>query len=373
MFSKTLNTAVVALAASSMVAAQTHTDCNPLKESCKPDPAFGNQKVDCDFTKGFCKEFKALEGTDIKTNGQGAVFTIEKATNAPTIQTNKYIMFGRVDVTVQAAEGAGIVTSAVLQSDDLDEIDLEWVGGDNKQVQSNYFSKGDTTTYDRGAFHAVDAPLTSTHTYSVEWTKDKVDWLIDDKVVRTLLAANAHGANGFPQTPMQIKLGTWVAGLPDKSKWTVEWAGGLTDFSKAPFNAYYKSVKITDYAGGDAPATKPVKEYTYTDKSGNWQSIKAVGGSNGSDDDNSSSSKESTKTTSAKESSTKAPSTTDDATTLTTATPSATGGDSTATGSEPTSATGTPTTVPGSNGAGRNGLAIGGLLLAAGAMVAQLL
>lgn len=360
--------------------ASTHTSCgndsqaNTFQLGCKPDPAFGNQKVDCDFTKGFCKEFKALEGTDIKTNGQGAVFTIEKATNAPTIQTNKYIMFGRVDVTVQAAEGAGIVTSAVLQSDDLDEIDLEWVGGDNKQVQSNYFSKGDTTTYDRGAFHAVGAPLTSTHTYSIEWTKDKVDWLIDDKVVRTLLAANAHGANGFPQTPMQIKLGTWVAGLPDKSKWTVEWAGGLTDFSKAPFNAYYKSVKITDYAGGDSAATKPVKEYTYTDKSGNWQSIKAVGGSNGSDDDNSSSSsKEPTKTTSAKESSTKSPSTTDDATTLTTATPSATGGDSTATGSESTSATGTPTTVPGSNGAGRNGLAIGGLLLAAGAMVAQLL
>ena len=46
--------------------------------------------------------------------------------NAPTITSKKYIFFGRVEIVIQAAFGAGVVTSAVLQSDCLDEID--WVG-----------------------------------------------------------------------------------------------------------------------------------------------------------------------------------------------------------------------------------------------------
>lgn len=45
-----------------------------------------------------------------------------KESNAPTIGTEKYIFFGRIDVVCQAAAGQGIVTSAVLQSDDLDEV-----------------------------------------------------------------------------------------------------------------------------------------------------------------------------------------------------------------------------------------------------------
>lgn len=382
MFSKISSAAVLALAAT-MASAQTHTDCNPLEKSCPADPAFGNKKVDCDFTKGSCDAFKELAGTKITYNGKGAQFKIDNPKGAPTIQSGKYIMFGRVDVEVQAAEGAGIVTSAVLQSDDLDEIDWEWVGGDNKQVQTNYFSKGDTTTYDRGKFHPVSNPLTTSHTYSIEWTKDAVNWMVDGNNVRTLTAASAKGGSAFPQTPMQIKLGTWTAGTPDKSKWTVEWAGGLTDFSKAPFNAYYKSIKIVDYAGGDSPASKGVKEYVYGDKTGTWKSIKAVAGdgssSDNDDDDDktsSSSAKDTTKTSTKKEeSSTKAPASTTDSSETSMATPTPTPtGDETSTGTDETSS-GKPTATdaPNTNGAASAGLTLGSFFLAAGAAAAQLL
>ena len=56
---------------------------------------------------------------------KGAVFSISSDGNAPTITSTKYIFFGRVEIVIQAAFGVGIVTSAVLQSDCLDEID--WV------------------------------------------------------------------------------------------------------------------------------------------------------------------------------------------------------------------------------------------------------
>ncbi|KAH8722149.1 concanavalin A-like lectin/glucanase domain-containing protein [Ilyonectria robusta] len=301
MFSKSISVAALAIAASSLVSAQTFTDCNPLEKSCPADPAFGAQTAACDFTKNgaSCDIFHELPGTDLTYNSKGANFIIQKESNAPTVRSNNYLFFGRVDVVVQAAEGQGIVTSAVLQSDDLDEIDWEWVGGDNAQVQTNYFSKGDTSTYDRGAYHPVAAPLTSYHKYSIEWTSTAVNWLIDDAIVRTLLAADAHGANGFPQTPMQVKLGTWVAGGKNTAKGTVEWAGGYTNFDDAPFNAYYQSISITDYMGKDAPGQNSnVKEYVYGDKTGNWDSIVVKKG-DGSDDATTTTSKAKTTSTEA--------------------------------------------------------------------------
>ncbi|KAF5673655.1 CRH1-family glycosidase [Fusarium denticulatum] len=290
MFSKAFTTAAMALACAGMVSAQTFTDCNPLKKTCPADPAFGDNEVDCDLTKGACDAFHGMIGTELKYSDRGALFRINKESDAPTIRSDNYLFFGRVDVVVQAAKGQGIVTSAVLQSDDLDEVDWEWVGGDDAQVQSNYFSKGDTTTYDRAQYHPVAAPLTTTHKYSIEWTSTKIDWLIDDAVVRTLNAADAKGANGFPQTPMQVKLGTWVAGGKNSNEGTREWAGGYTDFDDAPFDAYYRSVTIIDYAGKDAPGqNKGAKQYVYTDKTGDWTSIKVEKTSSDNDDDKTSS------------------------------------------------------------------------------------
>ncbi|PNY25551.1 glycosidase crf1 [Tolypocladium capitatum] len=368
MLSKTLSAAAVALAASTLVSAQTFTTCNPLKTSCPADPAFGSQ-VTCDFTKGKSSSFIEAEGTTLQYNGNGAVFKINSETDAPTIHTGKYIFFGRIDVEVQAAAGQGIVTSAVLQSDDLDEIDWEWVGGDNTQVQTNYFSKGDTSTYDRGAYHPVSNPTGSFHTYSVEWTSQAVNWLIDGAVVRTLTYQAAKGGSTFPQTPMQVKLGTWVAGGKNAPVGTVQWAGGYTDFSKAPFLGYYKSIAITDYAGKDKPANGGVKEYIYGDNTGTYQSIKVVGGDSGSSSSSSGTQYSTLKSTG-----------TGSKTTLATATSTSSNSSSTAaattTGSPSNSApsgSSKPTTVKGS-GTSRTATAVGSVLLAgAGVLIAQLL
>lgn len=200
----------------------------------------------------------------------GAVFTINKETEAPTFTSTGYIFFGRVDVVARASVGTGVVTSFVLQSDDLDEIDWEWLGGDDTQVQTNYFSKGDTTTYDRGGFSGVGSPQADFHTYTIDWTAEKLDWIIDGTVVRTLNYADAKGGASYPQTPMQIKLGTWVAGRKDAPEGTVQWAGGYTDFSQAPFNGYYKSVTVKDYMNG----AKSAGSYVYGDQTGTYQSIK---------------------------------------------------------------------------------------------------
>lgn len=128
-------------------------------------------------------------------------------------------MFGRVEFKVKPAPGVGIVSSAVLQSDDLDEIDWEWLGGDSSQVQSNYFGKGQTTTWNRGAFHANPNNQADFHTYTIDWTANQIAWQIDGRTVRTLSPDSAQGQ--YPQTPMMIKIGSWSGGDPSNAPGTV--------------------------------------------------------------------------------------------------------------------------------------------------------
>ncbi|KAI5296571.1 hypothetical protein KEM52_000019 [Ascosphaera acerosa] len=257
---------LITLALASLGAAQTTTKCNPLKQSCPADPALGGH-VTFDF-KSAPDRFTHIGG-EPSYGSDGATFTISKKGDAPTIGSDFYIMFGHVDITMKAAPGTGIVSSAILQSDDLDEIDWEWLGGDGGNVQSNYFGKGITGDYDRAAFHPVADSEGQWHTYGIDWTKDRIQWIIDGNVVRTLTPQDADGGSQYPQSPMNVRIGSWAGGASD-DEGTVEWAGGETDFSQAPFKMLVKSLEITDYSTGDS--------YSYSGNSGSWQSIKSDGG-----------------------------------------------------------------------------------------------
>ncbi|KAL1892503.1 hypothetical protein Sste5346_007013 [Sporothrix stenoceras] len=307
MFSKLISTSAVILLSASMATAQTSSLCNPVKgQTCPADPAFGGQ-VTIDFTKGASEYFTLADGTTLNYDAsKGAAFSIAAETNAPTITSTKYLFFGTVEAVIQVAPGTGVVTSFVLQSDDLDEIDWEWLGGDTAQVQTNYFSKGDTSTYDRGGFSPVSNPQTEFHTYTLDWSPDAVVWSIDGTVVRTLTSAEAKNGATFPQTPMQIKLGTWDAGASTQPEGTVEWAGGHTPFgsgSGAPYVAYYKSITVTDRSNGVSGASS----YSYTGTSGTYESIKVnTGGETSGNSTETTTSKTSTKTSSKTSTSTKA-------------------------------------------------------------------
>ncbi|RAL03249.1 glycoside hydrolase family 16 protein [Aspergillus ibericus CBS 121593] len=291
--------AVTALAAVPLCAAQTYSSCNPLNKTCPADKGLNQWSFSTNFTVGESAfdRWNTTAGT-VNSTSKGAEFKISEQGDAPTIESNFYIFFGYVEVTFRAANGTGIISTSVLESNDLDEIDWEQVSTYDDEIQTNYFGKGNTTSYDRATTVNVTTPEETYHTYGVNWTASKTEWIRDGVVVRTLEYADAVDGKNYPQTPMTIRVGIWAGGDPDNSAGTIEWAGGETDYDDGPFIMYLESVKVINY--------NPAEYYNYTDKTGDYTSIHAYNltSSKSTNSNSSSSGSSSTGTSSSSSSST---------------------------------------------------------------------
>lgn len=255
--------------------------CNPVTNAtgaCMPNPGLPNSTYYIDFTTQATlpPDWTISNYASVPFGPSGAEFTFAKRYDSPQLFTNFYIFFGRVETVMKVAPGQGIVSSAVLMSDDADEIDWEFSGNNfNLSTaglgQNNYFGKGVTGNYDRGQFFNMASPQTQFHTYTTDWSPTQITWSVDGVVIRTLTAAEcaAKGSNyQYPQTPSKFQLGMWDGGDADANWGTVSWAGGYTDVSKAPYTMYVKSVSITN--------ANPAWAYNWTDQSGSWQSIQLL-------------------------------------------------------------------------------------------------
>ncbi|KAI1338869.1 concanavalin A-like lectin/glucanase domain-containing protein [Xylariaceae sp. FL0016] len=250
---------------STVVTAQTSTSCNPTEKTCSSDTGLDSTSYSVDFTQGSSDDWNVTYGSVTYDSNNGATFTISESGDAPTIQTNFYIFFGVVSIFLKAATGTGIVSSAILESDDLDEIDWEWLGGSADEVETNYFGKGNTSSYDRADYYQIDDTQSSDRNYTIVWTKEATTWYVDGELKRTLNYADAVDGTNYPQTPMRVKLGVWAGGDSSNSEGTIEWAGGSTNYDDGPFNMYVTKVEITNY--------NPASTYTYSDTTGDYSSI----------------------------------------------------------------------------------------------------
>lgn len=255
------NTVATASFISSVIAV-----CNPLTSGdCDPNPALASSFKE-DFTSK-SKYFDELKSKGLSYGDEGISFSLKDRFDNPSIKSNFYMMFGKVEVVMKAAPGQGVVSSFYLQSDDLDEIDIEFFGGDKTQVQSNFFAKGDTTTYTRGGYHNTPGdPTDEFMTYTVDWTEDQLSWAVNGDVVRTL---KPDDPEGYPQSPMALYAGIWAGGDPSNPQGTIEWAGGETTYGPT-YTMVIKSLVVTDYSTG--------KAYKYSDQSGDWESIELIDG-----------------------------------------------------------------------------------------------
>ncbi|KUI54522.1 putative glycosidase crf1 [Cytospora mali] len=225
-----------------------NAQCNPTKGTCSPIPGL-TSTLNTDFTKltsSLTKDWVVATDEPFSTSStNGAVLSMKKRGDASYIWTSGYFQYGHVDVVLQTAPGVGVITAGVLYSDTLDEIDLEFSGNDYgakmPTFETNYFGKGITGTYDRST--SVSPGFNTTtgfHTYSLDWTADKLTWSVDGTVVRTLLKANCdNNEHQYPQTPAQFHVGVWDGGDPSNAPGVIQWAGGQTNLNGFPYTAYF--------------------------------------------------------------------------------------------------------------------------------------
>ena len=259
--------------------AQTTTDCDPLKRTnCPVNLALGMTNLFNFTDKPIDTEtvWNITNGKIDAGNG-GVAFSIQAKKQAPTIKSNFYFFFGSTSVVMRASKGNGIVSSIMLLSDDRDEIDWEWLGGNNTHVQTNYFGKGNDEKHENSMWHPVQDPINLFHNYTVNWSKEQIQWLIDDKVIRTVAYGNSQGKGAFyPQTPMALHIGNWDGGSSDSlgtRQWALQLKGdktdGTTDMSGSPFTQTVSQIRVAD---SHTNATT----YEYGDTTGSWQSIKVA-------------------------------------------------------------------------------------------------
>lgn len=69
---------------------------------------------------------------------------------------------------------------------------------------------------------------------------------------------------------MNVRIGIWAGGDPNNAEGTIEWAGGETDYSAAPFTMVVEKVEVRN--------ENPGGSYQYGDMSGSFESIVVDGG-----------------------------------------------------------------------------------------------
>ncbi|GAA6034288.1 hypothetical protein JCM8097_003826 [Rhodosporidiobolus ruineniae] len=194
----------------------------------------------------------------IVQNGE-LVLSLTEDGGGTRVSTTRNMLYGTISAYMKTVGTAGVVTAFITMSGVKDEIDIEWTGGETDEVQTNYFWEGVVPdwTENHGGTHTAKNRDTTYHTYTMNWTPTQLQWLVDNKVVRTLLKSNTTGGNQYPQTPSRVQFSVWPAGIAGTSNGTIEWAGGMIDWSSKEytsqgyFSANVKWLSIQCYDGSD--------------------------------------------------------------------------------------------------------------------------
>jgi len=133
--------------------------------------------------------------------------------------------FGRYEVTMKPAKGAGLVTGFFVYTGPYygtrhDEIDIEFLGQDTTKMHVAWFVDGALTAHlvDLG-FDAAD----TMNTYAFEWHPDRLKWFAGD----TLIFEHHVSQGPIPTEPSRLFLNLWAA---DPS--IANWAGTASKTQK---------------------------------------------------------------------------------------------------------------------------------------------
>ncbi|WWC90229.1 uncharacterized protein L201_005162 [Kwoniella dendrophila CBS 6074] len=271
--------------------------CEPLysfkSTSCRPNPICQSQqtyftdlsKVQMNGTKydgnATAYDWVVNTGTLVPSPaGDGVRLTLKESDQGTKISSTRYIHYGSIDFVLESSKWNGVVTAAITMSDVKDEIDWEFPGSTTNKVQTNYWFLG-VANYSatQGASSDISSDSSSNFlTYTFDWQEDYLNWMIDGQVVRTVLKSDTLSADGsqykYPSTPSRVQLSIWPAGISSSAQGTIDWAGGMIDWSDPDYvaNGYFwntlQSIKISCANENDQTSTTTGWSYQGNDTAG---------------------------------------------------------------------------------------------------------
>ncbi|KAJ8634571.1 hypothetical protein MRB53_008838 [Persea americana] len=195
-------------------------------------------------------------------NGTAIQLLLDQSSGCGFASKNKF-MYGHISMKIKLIPGdsAGTVTAFYLMSDKneiRDELDFEFLGNRTGQpytVQTNVYAHGKGDREQR--VNLWFDPSAQFHSYSILWNRHHIVFYVDAVPIRVYKNNEAKGVPYPNWQPMGIYSTLW-----DADNWATR--GGLekTDWSKAPFYAYYKDFDI-EACTMPAPAA-------CTSKANNW-------------------------------------------------------------------------------------------------------
>lgn len=191
----------------------------------------------------FHQEFDLTWGdkrAEIVEGGKLLTLGLDK-TSGSGFRSKREYLFGRIDMQIKLVSGnsAGTVTAFYLSSEgpNHDEIDFEFLGnlsGDPYTLHTNVYSQGKGDREQQ--FHLWFDPTKNFHTYSIIWNPQRIIFMVDNVPIRVFNNEESRGVPFPKNQPMKLYSSLW-----DAEQWATRRGLVKTDWSKAPFKAYFRN------------------------------------------------------------------------------------------------------------------------------------
>lgn len=145
-------------------------------------------------------------------------------------------------VKCAVGDTSGLLSSFYLSSLEgskvQDEIDFEWLGKDKSSVQTNYYVNG-VGNHEVQVLLGFDCSQ-AYHTYTIIYSNDQIQWLVDGKIVRIVTRAKEVMLNNpYPVKPVYAYASVWNASTINGGSWAGTWSG-----TNLPYTVFFSDMRI---------------------------------------------------------------------------------------------------------------------------------